>query len=378
MSSIPALTGIRALAAGAVFFGHILHKHIDQSLPFLEYGWIGVNMFFALSGYLFFILYVNALENNTFSWRTYLAKRFIRIYPLTILIVLISWIAMNFTHDIMDVLSHLALIHGVFPQYRFSINPPLWTLTIEMSFYLIAPLLIFSMSALYSGWKSKLGIEKDTSRYVIASITILIWMISVAFCNGMSEIYQNWWYFFTGTWDSAVGTQTIFGKLDDFMAGMAIAAYVRLFPEKKHLSGDIIVMIGTTIIILALLFTSSQGGSNLVGKHKLADFVFPSLAFGSGLIIMGLHRGGFIAKVLSTKTMVLLGEISFGLYVLHYISIPGYPKSAVSLQYHLESLGLHFIIAAIICYITYSLLAFLSLIYFEKPIGRYLTKRLIR
>ncbi|NBP66922.1 MAG: hypothetical protein EBU66_20035, partial [Bacteroidetes bacterium] len=161
-------------------------------------------------------------------------------------------------------------------------------------------------------------------------------------------------------------------------AGMAIACYARLYPKKNLFSGDLIVLFGAIIIMFALLFTSSQGGPNLVGKHKLSDFIFPSLALGSGLIIMGLHRGGFIAKVLSTKTMVLLGEISFGLYVLHYISVPGYPKSAVSLQNYLESMGIHFIVAALICYFIYSLLAYISLRFYEKPIGSMLTKRLIR
>jgi peptidoglycan/LPS O-acetylase OafA/YrhL len=232
------------------------------------------------------------------------------------------------------------------------------------------------MSTLYAGWSKKH--DADTNRYSIAFMTLLIWILFVAFCNGMSEIYQNWWYYFTGKWDHHVGTLTIIGKLDDFMAGMAIACYARLYPKKNLFSGDMIVLFGAIIIMLALLFTSSEGGPNLVGKHKLSDFIFPSLAFGSGLIIMGLHRGGLIAKALSTKTMVLLGEISFGLYVLHYVSVPGYPKSAVSLQYYLESMGMHFIVAALICYCIYSLLAYLSLQFYEKPIGSMLTKRLIR
>lgn len=376
MPSIPALTGIRAIAAGAVFFGHILQKHIHHHLDFLEYGWVGVNMFFALSGYLFYILYVDSLENNTFSWRNYVSKRFIRIYPLTILTVLICVFAMNFSFSIVDIISHITLFHGFFPNYRFTINPPLWSLTVEICFYLLAPFLIYSMSTLYAGWSKKL--EGHINRYMIACMTLLIWILFVAFCNGMPDIYQNWWYYFTGKWDSHVGTLTIIGRIDDFMAGMAIACYARLYPKKNLFSGDLIVLFGAIIIMFALLFTSSQGGPNLVGKHKLSDFIFPSLALGSGLIIMGLHRGGFIAKVLSTKTMVLLGEISFGLYVLHYISVPGYPKSAVSLQYYLESTGMHFIVAALICYFIYSLLAYISLRFYEKPIGSMLTKRLIR
>ena len=377
MFSIPALTGIRAIAAGAVFFGHVLHEHLDEVLPIFEYGWIGVNMFFALSGYLFYVLYADALKNKTFSWKQYLSKRFIRIYPLTILVILLSIAALPFSYGLMDIVSHLTLLHGFYPPYRFSINPPLWTLTVELSFYVIAPILIVSMSSIFQTWSSRVSNpDHASSKLKIALLTIIIWIIGIAFCNGITGIYQNMWYYFIGKWDGSAGTLTIFGRLDDFLAGMAIAAYARMYP-KGRMHGDMLVMIGTIIITIALSFTEAQGGANLVGKHKLSDFVFPSLAFGSGIIIMGLHRGGFVSKILSTKTMVLLGDISFGLYVLHYLSIPGHPKSALSLQSYLESIGIHYSISAIIGYILYSLLAFASLTFIEKPVGKYLSKRML-
>ena len=377
MFSIPSLTGIRAIAAGAVFFGHVLHEHLDTVFPIFKYGWIGVNMFFALSGYLFYLLYVNALEDKTFSWKQYLSKRFIRIYPLTILVILLSIAAMPFSYGLMDIVTHLTLLHGFYPPYRFSINPPLWTLTVELSFYVIAPLLIVSMSSIFQTWSNRISnSDHASSKMKIALLTIIMWIIGLAFCNGLTGIYQNMWYYFIGKWDGSAGTLTIFGRLDDFLAGMAIAAYARVYP-KGRIPGDIFVMIGVIIITIALMFTEAQGGANLVGKHKLSDFVFPSLAFGSGIIIMGLHRGGFVSKILSTKTMVLLGDISFGLYVLHYLSVPGHPKSALSLQSHLESIGIHYSVSAIIGYILFSLLAFASLKFIEKPVGRFLSKRML-
>lgn len=378
MFSIPALTGIRAIAAGAVFFGHVLHEHLNEVSPIFEYGWIGVNMFFALSGYLFYLLYVDALQDKTFSWKHYVSKRFIRIYPLTILVILLSVLALPMSYGLMDILSHLTLLHGFYPPYRFSINPPLWTLTVELSFYLIAPLLIVSISSLYQAWTNRMSRpEERMSKLKILLLTITLWVIGVAFCNGLTGIYQNLTYYFFGRWDGTAGTLTIFGRLDDFLAGMAIAAYAKMYPKGK-LSGDLLVLLGISIITIALLFTDAQGGANLVGKHKLSDFVFPSLAFGSGIIIMGLHRGGLIAKFMSTNTMVLLGDISFGLYVLHYLSVPGHPKSALSLQAYLESIGVHYSFSAIIGYCVYSILAFISLKFYEKPMSRYLSKRMLR
>ncbi|MBM4174478.1 MAG: acyltransferase, partial [Ignavibacteria bacterium] len=73
MTTIPALTGIRALAAGAVFFGHVFQQHHHEVLPIFKYGWMGVNVFFALSGYLFYHLYADSIEDHSFSWRRYLS-----------------------------------------------------------------------------------------------------------------------------------------------------------------------------------------------------------------------------------------------------------------------------------------------------------------
>ncbi|MFM8840730.1 MAG: acyltransferase family protein [bacterium] len=378
MFSIPALTGIRAIAAGAVFFGHVLHQHLNESLPVFKYGWIGVNIFFALSGYLFYHLYVDALENQTFSWKRYLSKRFIRIYPLTILVVLISVLALPFKYDVFDIFTHLTLLHGFYPPYRFSINPPLWTLTVELSFYLIAPVLIITIAGIFKQrverMKQRNGTVSDVN---LAWTVIILWVMIIAFCNGFTKIYQNWLFYFQNMWDASAGTLSIFGRLDDFVAGILIAAYARIVPKGK-VSGDILVLAGIAILAWAVMFTDIHGGANQVGKHKLSDFVFPALAFGAGIIIMGLHRGGIVAKVLSTKTMVLLGDISFGLYVWHYVSVPGYAKSALALQSFFETQGIGFSLSALLCYMVYSLLSYASLQFYEKPVAKLLSKRMLK
>ena len=87
---IPALTGIRAVAAAMVFFGHMLHSRLDQTPLLVQYGWTGVNIFFALSGYLFTYLYADALLDGSFHWSEYIKRRLIRIYPLTTLLIVVA------------------------------------------------------------------------------------------------------------------------------------------------------------------------------------------------------------------------------------------------------------------------------------------------
>ncbi len=369
-SHVPALTGIRAIAARGVFFGHVLHQHCTGALSILHYGWIGVNVFFALSGYLFYHLYVDSLDNNTFSWKNYASKRFARIYPLTTLAVLVSVVAMSFSFEALDVLSHITLLHGFFPQYRFSINPPLWTLTVEICFYALAPLAIVTIASIFRGRAAHIAQQPTRwSNTQLAITALVVWVLMVGSCKGLSLVYQNWVFYFTGVWDNLADRVTIVGRLADFVAGIVVAAYARSAGKSK-LGGDAFVLVGATIITLSILFTEANGGEIQVGQHKLADLVFPSIAMGASFLIMGLHKGGIVAKLLASKTMVLLGDISFGLYVLHYLSVPGAAKSAVALQEYLESIGIHYVAASLINYAAFSVLAWLSLVFYEQPLRR--------
>ena len=377
MTTIPALTGIRALASGAVFFGHVFQQHHHEVLPIFKYGWMGVNVFFALSGYLFYHLYADSIEDHSFSWRRYLSKRFIRIYPLTILITVLTIVISPSTFEFLDILSHLTLLHGFIPDYRLSLNTPMWTLTVELCFYLIAPILITYVTALYRE-KTK-GIQQAgtlSANSFIVLFALALWVLIVASCNGFTQFYQNITFFFTGYWDKGAGTLTIFGRLDDFVAGMLIAGYGRSI-KKVFVKGDVLVLLGAIIIGSALTFTEMQGGSDLVGKHKLSDFVYPSLALGSSIIFLGLHRGGYIANILSSRFMVLLGNISFGLYLIHFITLPGYAQAALETQVYIESKGLGITFSGILNYVCYSVLAYASYLFYEKPMGTFLSKRML-
>ncbi|MFN5520324.1 MAG: acyltransferase family protein [Ignavibacteria bacterium] len=377
MTNIPALTGIRALAAGAVFFGHVFQQHHQDVLPIFKYGWMGVNVFFALSGYLFYHLYADSIEDHTFSWKRYLSKRFIRIYPLTILITVLTVVISPSAFNLFDILTHLTLLHGFIPDYRLSVNTPMWTLTVELCFYLIAPILITYVTALYREKRNNLQSAGTFSANTnIALFALALWVLIVASCNGFTQFYQNITYFFTGLWDKGAGTLTIFGRLDDFVAGMLVAGYGRSI-IKGFVKGDLLVLLGAIIIGSALTFTEMQGGSDLVGRHKLSDFVYPSLALGSSIIFLGLHRGGFIANILSSRFMVLLGNISFGLYLIHFITLPGFAQAALETQVYLESMGLGITFSGILNYVCYSILAYATYLFYEKPVGLFLSKRML-
>jgi peptidoglycan/LPS O-acetylase OafA/YrhL len=129
---------IRAIASLAVALFHLGGK----VLPVLKYGWLGVEMFFVLSG---FIICWAIPVNYTWklSWR-FISKRIIRIEPpyvISIVLVLVAHYLLikSYRPDWTNVMLHFAYLNNFFGQNY--LNPVYWTLGIEFQFYLFVALL---------------------------------------------------------------------------------------------------------------------------------------------------------------------------------------------------------------------------------------------
>ncbi len=370
---IPSLTGIRAIAAGIVFLGHMIHFHQQDTYPIMHYGWIGVNIFFALSGYLFTHLYADTLLQGTFSWKEYLKRRIIRIYPLTTVITLICIVSKIGVFSYGNIITHIFLIHSWFPAYRMSINAPMWSLTIEESYYLLAPFLIYSIALLSDSVFAKLQTSSIFKKYSLFFIMIIVlWIISIAFSRGSVGLYQDMILYWLGKWDKDALTMTIFGRMSDFVAGMLLALIARYFPPQKSKHGDIISSIGIMLLVFSLQFIIIQGGPNSAGLNKMTVWAFAGIPLGASILFYGLHSGGLLNTILSSKLFIILGESSFALYVIQFIVLPGIPNASMALQMYLESLNIHFLLAALISYMSFAFIAFIVHIAFEKPITSYL------
>ncbi len=375
--TIPALTGLRAVAAGMVFFGHMITRHFDVVPDVLHYGWTGVDVFFALSGFLFTHQYADALVERRFSWATYLKRRLIRIYPVTALIVLVSVATRWWTFDWRNVLLHVTLLHGWFPWYRMQLNAPMWTLTVEEGYYLMAPLLILYL-ALFVRHISSLSDRMWTrTRQWLSLLGIFlgVWFLSVVFTRGATAVYNDLVFYTIGIWDDGVTTHTIVGRLADFVAGMLAAAMFRMVRPRKAFWGDVIVLVSFCCYIAVSVWVSAHGGPTNAGFHKVGSLVLRLFALCAAGVIYGLSCGGKFADVLSTPLALRLGECSFALYLIQYIALFGSTKGAIDLQYTLEGWGIHFIPASLINYLVMNLAATAVFVYFEKPVGRALRSR---
>ena len=132
----PALTGIRAVGAAAVFFSHLsFNIGFNISIDVMA-------LFFVLSGFLiFYIYYENAKVEKWKLWQ-YFVNRFARIYPVYFLLVTI---AILIRHDFrpMFLFKNYTLTHALSYNFPDIAIQPSWSITVEECFYFLAPFFIY-------------------------------------------------------------------------------------------------------------------------------------------------------------------------------------------------------------------------------------------
>jgi peptidoglycan/LPS O-acetylase OafA/YrhL len=156
--SLDALRGVAAFAVLIFHFPHfyslqLIHPLADQRLfgallwPVYDYGWMAVDLFFQLSGFVFFWLYADMIAQRGIGAGGFFALRLFRLYPLhlaTLLIVAVEQLAYgrliggSFVYTAQDV-GHFALnlvmANGLPFAGAESFNGPSWSLSVEMALY---------------------------------------------------------------------------------------------------------------------------------------------------------------------------------------------------------------------------------------------------
>jgi peptidoglycan/LPS O-acetylase OafA/YrhL len=118
----------------------------------LHFGWIGVPIFFVVSGFCIHI----SFQQQGREWGSFFIRRFFRLYPAYLAaLVLFTLLYDNKTRDAwLQFVSHVLLIHNYNSQTFFGLNAAFWTIAVEVQLYLLYPLLLFLVARF--GWKSTL------------------------------------------------------------------------------------------------------------------------------------------------------------------------------------------------------------------------------
>ncbi len=145
----------------------------------LAQGWMGVELFLAVSGFLIHFIYLQNQES--FGWRSFFNKRFWRIYPPYLLVLLFFYVnQLDLSKGgITDLLAHVFLVHNLSNRTFFGINPSFWTIALEAQLYSLYPLYLFL--------RKRLGAPKTTVLVILLSIG---WAVAGAVLNKHSLVYE--------------------------------------------------------------------------------------------------------------------------------------------------------------------------------------------
>jgi peptidoglycan/LPS O-acetylase OafA/YrhL len=302
---LPALTGVRILAALAVYASHLAPPH-DAPKPlktFMESGYMGVTLFFTLSGFVLTLNYFESMRNiSGRKLRRYAVARLARIYPLYILIVVYFIDRQHaFGESIHGWWEHVLAIQAWDPNVyqAYSFDPPSWSISVEFFLYACFPLLILALAR----------VRTPRATLTVAAVVALMmaaltaWFVVTgrgSLVAADPESAHRWLYV------------TPLTRLGDFTLGILTA---RLFmqtrghPDLTRIGGPLAFTAGLAIVALM------AWPANLFSAWSLdLAYALPAIFLIFGLAVSPLSLP---ARTLSIPIVVLLGEASYAFYLVH-------------------------------------------------------------
>lgn len=288
----PDIDGIRAIAVLAVVISHAF----PDVLPG---GFVGVDIFFVISGYLISQILMKNLDQGNFSLLTFYQRRIRRIFPALLVVLaftmLFGWFCLfrpEFgslgRHTVASALfSENFLLWseaGYFDtESRLKPTLHLWSLAIEEQFYIVWPLL------LYAVWRSRISFPAVIAVLAMTSLAINLRDIHV---NPTAAYYSP----LGRSWELMIGSGLAY--LD--RQGLSLSARQR----------DLSSSAGVLLIILALVLVRPESG--FPGLWALLPTV------GTALLLAAGDQAWFNRRVLSLSPMIWCGLISYPLYLWHW------------------------------------------------------------
>ena len=309
---LPALTGLRGLAACWVLVFHLWEFSGSPSLilplgfasldltALAGCGYLGVDLFFVLSGFLLSIPFHRAALGAARTpdvWR-YLVRRCRRVLPayyvqMAIIAATLAWLGR--TPAAGNLLAHAALLQNLFPAYAL-LNGVYWTMPIDWDFYLALPLIGLLMH-----------------RFGALRIFAVLFCASVAFRWICYAAYGN------AEWSAWIDYGRIMqlpARLDEFGCGVLGAWWFLRTPMTARVAQRL-VWTGA-LGLVGVLAALSNGGSFIVPpRFPGVLFYFSWLGLSFGAIVLGAAARQ-TRMLLDSRAIAWLGLISYSLYLWHY------------------------------------------------------------
>jgi len=163
-------------------------SHLFLALMPFSYGFIGVSIFFFVSG---FCIHLSHARSKRQEYKVFFVRRFFRIYPPYFLALCFFAFAFPYTKlqsfspiNIAQVVSHVLLVHNLDPRSFYGINGAFWSIGVEVQLYAIYPLLLLLVRRL--GWNKALFITAAIEMSIRGASGLPSWISCSPFCAWFS------------------------------------------------------------------------------------------------------------------------------------------------------------------------------------------------
>ena len=298
----PEIDGLRAIAVIFVIFYHAELYFLNQN--FFKGGFIGVDIFFVISGYLITSLILKELvATNKFSFAHFYERRIRRIIPALFFVMLLSlpfaWLYLlpgdfiDYSKSILYSLGFSSNFYFHFSGLEYGTSDGLfkpflhtWSLSVEEQYYIIFPIILIICFKYF--------------RKHIYQILIFGLIISLIISDWGSKNYPSVTFYF------------LHSRMWELLAG-SILAYIEIKKGRNvqnNLLSKTAPFFGLLFIIISVIYYNEKI------PHPSYFTIIPIA--GVCLIIWFSHERDFVTKILSSKLFVGTGLISYSLYLWHF------------------------------------------------------------
>lgn len=353
---LPSIDSLRALAVLAVIIYHV-------DVNYLPGGFLGVDLFFVLSGYLISSLIIKEFrKTGTVNLYNFYIRRARRLLPAVYFMITIGLVVMVLFNEVLLRKSHLDAIFGyiyssnwwyIFHKLdyfdSFGAQSPfkhLWSLAIEEQFYMIFPLLFLLVNGKKKSKDGTYKLNKNFLYVVLGLILVsLIAHILLFDINNISRIY--------------FGTDTRAFSLLVGVVGAILYPMERLHSKvtpQQNMIYSVVSLASIATLITVMVYTSEYNTWLYRGGFLLVAIL------GLIVIISSGKQHTLMSKLLSFKPIVFIGKISYSLYLWHFpILVLTTPVSEIG------NPNIFFVILRIV--LTFAV-AIVSYVFVETPIRK--------
>lgn len=365
---LQALTSLRFFFAFMVFLCHLTYFR-DSGIPaihdllenYLRYGYLGVNFFFMLSGFVMAFTYASAIGDKQFSRKNFLVKRAIRIVPLHYFtLLLITPVVVKSVLDdggftahhtfqfLVKLGAHLTMTQSFIPAipYYFSFNAPAWSISDEMFFYVLFPAIV--------AFIFRKGLIRSYAFYLVLLAIALIMMTVIR------NFYEMHWLFYINP----------FIRILDFIMGIFLFFFYSIIRYSNKMNSSHATLLQIISLIVPVLFFMGITYVDWAYTNSLYFYIPMAL-----MIFSFAFSEGALAKLIRGRTLVFLGEASYSFYLTQDITARYMNWNGNRLEIIKTYFGNNYMAFAAVQFVIALGVAIIIHLYVEKPVTAWLRKK---